>query len=52
LYHGRTTPSQTFDLLGDEFSYGFLAATLAALAGGALVLGSWVRKDDLLRRWR
>lgn len=52
MFYARLAPSQTFDLLGEEFSYALLAATLAALAGGAAVLGSLVKRDDLKRRWR
>lgn len=52
MYFGRLAPSQTFDLLGEEFSYFLLAATLAGLAGGAAVMGVLVKRDDLKRRWR
>lgn len=52
LFYGRLAPSQTFDLLGEEFSSALLAATLAALAAGAAALAVMVKRDDLRRRWR
>ena len=52
LYYGRLAPSATFDLIGDDFSYALLAATLAALTVGTAVAHGAVKRDDLARRWK
>lgn len=52
LYYTRLAPNQTYDLIGDEFSYALLALTLAALTVGTAVLSRMVTRDELQRRWR
>jgi len=52
IFYTRTMPNKTYDLLGDEFSYGLLVVTITVLLGGALALAYLVRQKELERKWR
>ena len=52
LFYTRLHPSQSYDMLDEEFSYLLLIVTLAALAVGAFVTQGLSIKKDIDRRWR
>jgi len=52
LFFTRVTPSNTFDSLTDEFSYGTVAMAIAALSVATLVMSQLARRKALMERWK
>jgi len=52
LFFTRVTPSQTFDLLNDDFQYLPLVGTIVVLIVLTFVTGWLVSRKNLAKRWR
>lgn len=51
IFYTRVTPSRTYDLLTDDFSYGALLATIILLVGATAVTHWMVGSRDLASKW-
>ena len=51
VFASRVTPSKSFDMLEDDFSYALLVTTILGLLVATAVLSFMVRTDNLKRNW-
>lgn len=52
IFFTRVTPSDSFDLLSDEFDYLLLSLSLLVIFVAILVVGARVRQKELKAAWK
>ncbi len=52
LFYTRVTPSQTFDLLNEDFNYLFLILSVLVVGVPIIVFRGWAKKKELAAAWK
>ena len=52
VWCGRVSPSQTFDLLNEDFNFAFLIATVSAVLAAIVASRHWARAKELKAAWK
>ena len=51
IFYTRLTPSKSFDMLDDDFSYALLVVTLLGMAGFSVYLVITKQRNELAKKW-